>query len=158
MIVVEGTRNLVSPGIQLQSRCLCIWHCALGTCYWYDLLFTQFATFTFSGKFDPYEHLSVNEVKEGVVAGLRPSIPENVVPMLQAIMKSCWLEDPRTRPSFIDVLQLLDIAEKVAVSIVSTCLGALIVGARKIVRHKTPLLFSSVSYPSEEVLRRDLQL
>ncbi|KAL9236154.1 hypothetical protein vseg_010855 [Gypsophila vaccaria] len=38
----------------------------------------------------------------------RPIIPENIAPDLAFIMQSCWVEDPNLRPSFSQIIRMLN--------------------------------------------------
>lgn len=42
-----------------------------------------------------------------VVKGLRPTIPDNVGPMYEQLIKDCWNGDPKKRPSFKDIVNRL---------------------------------------------------
>lgn len=38
----------------------------------------------------------------------RPSIPEDISPDLAFIIQSCWVEDPNLRPSFSQIIRMLN--------------------------------------------------
>lgn len=38
----------------------------------------------------------------------RPSLPEDISPDLQFIIQSCWVEDPNMRPSFSQIIRMLN--------------------------------------------------
>lgn len=44
----------------------------------------------------------------GMLQQERPSIPEDISPDLAFIIRSCWMEDPNMRPSFSQVIRLLN--------------------------------------------------
>jgi hypothetical protein len=39
-------------------------------------------------------------VKEKVVNGERPSLPQHCPPLLKALIEKCWIQEPEERPSF----------------------------------------------------------
>ncbi|GMF37287.1 unnamed protein product [Phytophthora lilii] len=59
----------------------------------------------------PYADIpgSVLAVAEAVLSGVRPPIPRNCPRLFGKIMKRCWHENPLRRPSFEDIVQLLEI-------------------------------------------------
>ena len=56
-----------------------------------------------------------------VVKGLRPQLPENVAPWLQAMIKSCWSAQASKRPSFKSMVASFG---KKRCSVGCTCRGA----------------------------------
>ncbi|KAL6954158.1 hypothetical protein U1Q18_047749 [Sarracenia purpurea var. burkii] len=38
----------------------------------------------------------------------RPNLPENISPDLAYIIQSCWVEDPNMRPSFSQIIRMLN--------------------------------------------------
>ena len=38
----------------------------------------------------------------------RPSLPEDISPDLAFIIQSCWVEDPNMRPSFSQIIRMLN--------------------------------------------------
>lgn len=38
----------------------------------------------------------------------RPSLPEDISPNLAFIIQSCWVEDPNMRPSFSQIIRMLN--------------------------------------------------
>ncbi|KAE9024089.1 hypothetical protein PR003_g12063 [Phytophthora rubi] len=59
----------------------------------------------------PYANIpgSVLAVAEAVLSGVRPPIPRNCPRLFAKIMKRCWHDNPLRRPSFEDIVQLLEI-------------------------------------------------
>ncbi|KAK1934525.1 putative serine/threonine-protein kinase/receptor [Phytophthora citrophthora] len=59
----------------------------------------------------PYADIpgSVLAVAEAVLSGVRPPIPRNCPRLFTKIMKRCWHDNPLRRPSFEDIVQLLEI-------------------------------------------------
>ncbi|GMF16211.1 unnamed protein product [Phytophthora fragariaefolia] len=59
----------------------------------------------------PYANIpgSVLAVAEAVLSGVRPRIPRDCPRLLAKIMKRCWHDNPLRRPSFEDIVQLLEI-------------------------------------------------
>lgn len=59
----------------------------------------------------PYADIpgSVLAVAEAVVSGVRPPIPPGCPRLFAKIMKRCWHDNPLRRPSFEDIVQLLEI-------------------------------------------------
>lgn len=39
---------------------------------------------------------------------MRPPLPEDAPPELVFIVQSCWVEDPNTRPSFSQIIRMLN--------------------------------------------------
>jgi serine/threonine-protein kinase CTR1 len=52
----------------------------------------------------PFAELMVSEIRDCVVAGQRPDIPQSMPPDLQRLMQECWSNDPEDRPDFMDVI------------------------------------------------------
>ncbi|XP_071729704.1 serine/threonine-protein kinase STY13-like [Rutidosis leptorrhynchoides] len=60
----------------------------------------------------PYQNLKDVQVAFSVVyKGLRPTIPDDCLPVLRKIMTCCWDVDPKARPSFTQVVKMLEMAE-----------------------------------------------
>ncbi|KAG7375747.1 hypothetical protein PHYPSEUDO_015355 [Phytophthora pseudosyringae] len=59
----------------------------------------------------PYADIpgSVLAVAEAVLSGVRPPIPRRCPRLFAKIMKRCWHDNPLRRPSFEDIVQLLEI-------------------------------------------------
>ncbi|EEY68210.1 protein kinase [Phytophthora infestans T30-4] len=59
----------------------------------------------------PYADIpgSVLAVAEAVLSGVRPPIPRECPRLFAKIMKRCWHDNPLRRPSFEDIVQLLEI-------------------------------------------------
>lgn len=59
----------------------------------------------------PYANIpgSVLAVAEAVLSGVRPRIPRDCPRLFAKIMKRCWHDNPLRRPSFEDIVQLLEI-------------------------------------------------
>ncbi|KAF1780267.1 Protein kinase, ATP binding site [Phytophthora cactorum] len=59
----------------------------------------------------PYANIpgSVLAVAEAVLSGVRPPIPRACPRLFAKIMKRCWHDNPLRRPSFEDIVQLLEI-------------------------------------------------
>ena len=56
----------------------------------------------------PHAHLTPLQAAVGVVQkGLRPPIPETVVPPLADVMRACWRTQPEQRPEFAEIAGLL---------------------------------------------------
>ena len=47
-------------------------------------------------------------MSEHIIKGNRMSIPESCPPDFAEIIKKCWAQDPNDRPSFKDVIVMLD--------------------------------------------------
>ncbi|KAJ8525704.1 hypothetical protein ON010_g15411 [Phytophthora cinnamomi] len=72
------------------------------------------ATSEYSVKIDVYSFgvicwQLVLAVAEAVLSGVRPSIPRDCPRLFAKIMKRCWHDNPLRRPSFEDIVQLLEI-------------------------------------------------
>jgi sterile alpha motif and leucine zipper-containing kinase AZK len=58
---------------------------------------------------DPYATLQPFQVVLAVgTQGLRPPIPEGTAPKVVELLKTCWHEDPSRRPSFDDIILMLN--------------------------------------------------
>jgi hypothetical protein len=55
----------------------------------------------------PWPNKSAVEASHLVISGERMPIDENVTPILAQIMKQCWEEDPKKRPTFEDICKML---------------------------------------------------
>ncbi|XP_030467848.1 serine/threonine-protein kinase STY17-like isoform X2 [Syzygium oleosum] len=56
----------------------------------------------------PYANLTPLQAAIGVVQkGLRPSIPKGTNPLLVELLQRCWERDPKRRPNFSDILEIL---------------------------------------------------
>lgn len=51
---------------------------------------------------------SLREVKERVEAGYRMDAPEDCPPALYSLMRSCWAQEPRRRPTFHKLRERLE--------------------------------------------------
>eukprot|EP00741_Cyanophora_paradoxa_P015083 tig00020848_g14554.t1 len=76
---------------------------AFGICMWEmvssDLPFIEWCT-------------SYDTLKNAVIEGFRPQMPDNVDSGLSSLIQSCWAPDPRNRPSMSDVVKKLMELEK----------------------------------------------
>ncbi|XP_004512230.1 serine/threonine-protein kinase STY17 [Cicer arietinum] len=63
----------------------------------------------------PYSYLTPLQAAVGVVQkGLRPTIPKNTHPRLSELLQRCWQQDPKERPAFSEIIEiLLNIAKEV---------------------------------------------
>jgi serine/threonine protein kinase len=52
----------------------------------------------------PFAELMVSEIRDCVVAGQRPDVPDSMPKDLQRLMQECWSNDPEDRPDFMGVL------------------------------------------------------
>ncbi|XP_062868864.1 megakaryocyte-associated tyrosine-protein kinase [Trichomycterus rosablanca] len=62
---------------------------------------------TFSYGRQPYPKMTLKEVKEKLEEGYRMEPPENCPPDVYALIKSCWEQEPKLRPSFHKLKELL---------------------------------------------------
>ncbi|KAK6237272.1 hypothetical protein QUC31_002741 [Theobroma cacao] len=64
----------------------------------------------------PYAFLTPLQAAVGVVQkGLRPTIPKNTHPRLGELLERCWQQDPTQRPTFSEIIDILQqIAKEVA--------------------------------------------
>ena len=57
----------------------------------------------------PYEGLTQIQAALGVLNNnLRPTVPENCPSLFKTLMTLCWISSPEQRPSFEDVLEILN--------------------------------------------------
>uniref|UniRef100_A0A8B9LP70 Tyrosine-protein kinase n=1 Tax=Astyanax mexicanus TaxID=7994 RepID=A0A8B9LP70_ASTMX len=61
----------------------------------------------FSYGMQPYPKMSLQEVKEQVEQGYRMEAPEACPPEVYTIMRDCWEKEPKMRPSFHKLRELL---------------------------------------------------
>jgi hypothetical protein len=47
-----------------------------------------------------YEETSPTKIKQKVLKGERPSLPDQCPPLLKALIMKCWTQEPKERPSF----------------------------------------------------------
>ncbi|KAI7730118.1 hypothetical protein M8C21_029375 [Ambrosia artemisiifolia] len=60
----------------------------------------------------PYKNLTDLQAAFAVVnKGLRPTVPDDCLPVLREIMTRCWDVDPNVRPPFTQVVKMLEMAE-----------------------------------------------
>ncbi len=64
----------------------------------------------------PYLGMKPAAVKQQVLAGQRPPIPDGVPDDVRCIIQECWAQDPGERPTFRDVLGWLEAAMAAAVN------------------------------------------
>ncbi|KAG0629585.1 hypothetical protein M758_1G114900 [Ceratodon purpureus] len=50
-----------------------------------------------------YEHWSPRVIKERVLNGERPSLPDHCPPSLEELIKKCWMQEPKERPAFATI-------------------------------------------------------
>jgi serine/threonine protein kinase len=55
--------------------------------------------------------LSAHQVMRQAVLSIRPGIPDNVPPSITLMIQACWSIDPAARPSFPDILRVLEEVE-----------------------------------------------
>ncbi|XP_009355586.2 serine/threonine-protein kinase STY46 [Pyrus x bretschneideri] len=61
----------------------------------------------------PYEYLTPLQAAVGVVQkGLRPTIPKNTPPKLAELLEKCWQQDPKSRPDFLEIIEILQALAK----------------------------------------------
>ena len=59
---------------------------------------------------EPFANLSRGEIQEIVQGrGVRPAIPAEWPPSLQAIVRTCWQQQPEHRPSFHELVRALEV-------------------------------------------------
>ncbi len=61
-----------------------------------------------------YAGLSRDMIRKSVLEGKRPPIPASVPADICDLIQSCWAEDPRARPSFSDIVVVLEREENEA--------------------------------------------
>ena len=54
----------------------------------------------------PFEGFAVGDITEWVMNGKRPEIPISAA-SVRKVIEQCWAEEPRTRPSFSDLVGTL---------------------------------------------------
>lgn len=63
-------------------------------------------------KQEPYQGLNPPDIILGVTKQfLRPPIPQDCHPLYVELMKDCWAQEASTRPSFIEILQRLELLD-----------------------------------------------
>lgn len=108
--------------LQQQSRCLQLWNCVMGASNKSDAIrgdvqpasclrsSIQGLIFFFPSL--PSDHwVSGNQPLLLLLKTLqqeRPGMPEGISPSLAFIVQSCWVEDPNMRPSFSQIIRLLN--------------------------------------------------
>jgi serine/threonine protein kinase len=56
----------------------------------------------------PYAYLTPLQAAVGVVQkGLRPTIPKNAHPRISELLQRCWQQDPKERPPFSEIIEIL---------------------------------------------------
>ncbi len=65
----------------------------------------------------PYEGVSIDKLRQLIIDGYRPVIPENLAPELQTLVKGCWNNDPKLRPSFKYIFSQLSSFQEVESSL-----------------------------------------
>jgi hypothetical protein len=55
----------------------------------------------------PFYNIMQSQLRERVVEGLRPELPEECPSVLAAMIKRCWEPDPSARPSFSEICEVL---------------------------------------------------
>eukprot|EP01060_Flectonema_neradi_P006421 TRINITY_DN14341_c0_g1_i1.p1 TRINITY_DN14341_c0_g1~~TRINITY_DN14341_c0_g1_i1.p1 ORF type:complete len:701 (+),score=119.09 TRINITY_DN14341_c0_g1_i1:56-2104(+) len=48
------------------------------------------------------------QLASGVVAGMRPSLPETIPASVRGLIKKCWADDPAERPTFDSIVQSIE--------------------------------------------------
>lgn len=56
----------------------------------------------------PYRGMSNKEVSEQVIAGYRLEMPPGCPPEIWNLMKICWAENPKERPTFSEINEKLE--------------------------------------------------
>ena len=60
----------------------------------------------------PFQNMTAVQAAFAVVnKGVRPTIPIDCLPVLSDIMTCCWDSDPNNRPTFSQVVKMLEAAE-----------------------------------------------
>lgn len=60
----------------------------------------------------PFQNMTAVQAAFAVVnKGVRPTIPQDCLPVLREIMTCCWDANPDVRPLFTEVVQMLENAE-----------------------------------------------
>ncbi|XP_028783303.1 serine/threonine-protein kinase STY8-like [Neltuma alba] len=61
----------------------------------------------------PYSYLTPLQAAVGVVQkGLRPTIPRSIHPRLSELLQRCWQQDPKDRPEFSEIIEILQLIVK----------------------------------------------
>ena len=50
----------------------------------------------------------IKEIKEAVLAGVRPTCPSHVSENYEYLMSQCWITCPSERPNFTEIVQHLE--------------------------------------------------
>lgn len=53
----------------------------------------------------PFCNIPLNKIRENVLEGLRPELPEDCPTILSTMIKRCWEANPSARPSFLEIRQ-----------------------------------------------------
>jgi len=56
----------------------------------------------------PFKSMHALQVAQKVIQGLRPTIPDKCPPGLSKLLESCWHTNPSERPSFKEIIQILN--------------------------------------------------
>lgn len=60
----------------------------------------------------PFQNMTAVQAAFAVVnRGVRPSIPDDCLPVLRNILTRCWDADPEVRPPFTEIVMMLERAE-----------------------------------------------
>lgn len=60
----------------------------------------------------PFQNMTAVQAAFAVVnRGVRPTVPNDCLPVLSEIMTRCWDANPEVRPCFLEVVSLLEAAE-----------------------------------------------
>lgn len=68
----------------------------------YGMILYEIATLT-----RPFEGIPVSTILREVLKGTRPTLPTNIHPGMRELIIRCWMSDPRLRPSFKEIINLL---------------------------------------------------
>jgi hypothetical protein len=63
-------------------------------------------------RLDPWAGLSPVEACHEVALGKRMTIPESCPQQLRKIMEVCWKAEPKDRPEFTEILEMLKLPEE----------------------------------------------
>eukprot|EP01112_Ceratiomyxa_fruticulosa_P015730 TRINITY_DN4666_c0_g1_i2.p1 TRINITY_DN4666_c0_g1~~TRINITY_DN4666_c0_g1_i2.p1 ORF type:complete len:275 (+),score=58.02 TRINITY_DN4666_c0_g1_i2:263-1087(+) len=63
---------------------------------------------TFNGGATPYQDLSNRDTFEWILQGNRLQLPEECPDVLKQLVQNCWLMEPSSRPTFTDIVNILD--------------------------------------------------
>lgn len=58
----------------------------------------------------PYPDVEDWKMKDYLKVGYRLPRPEHCPPEVYSVMKECWVEDPKSRPTFEEILKLIEVA------------------------------------------------